>query len=727
MKLFKQIMLRVIFLPLIFAAGLAAAALITLRVMFTPANLQSIMVNQFQQILKRPVQIEWARISYTGEIKIKGLRVVEPSPEAVDFLRADYIYATYRLLPLLQRRLDIDSVVLVSPSITLFKRADGTWNIADILAAYHKPSGRSLLSRIDSAEIKDGKLSVTYLRTGTGYRFENLNATLRGFKPDADTPFDLSVFLKSDSFRAPLEGRLYAEGKLNLAGFNWKDSGIKDLRADLTLKDKTIDFTGDIKGLRQPEISLEAETPSFTGDDVDYLFSAPFKFEAPRSHWKIDAVVSSSRTVETSLYCTPLGLKIDGRIDLSGLVPAYGFTVSVPPLTMDQLRRYGAVIPLQKPSGKAQARIRISSKDGKPVFSRAFINVAGAGFSYRALSVSGLDAAALVTKPVSDSRVTASKGRLALGRNIFSGLRLKAELLKNGFQFDYTGKFDGQAAKGRVLVRRPFTPERSVDYLGYSSDISYDSLKDLVLDIKKLHGPRTGVPEFKSQLAWLKKLKNSIPMGYSSVKLLYKAARFRHQYLHADDFYLSASLKNIAGDISKIKGDISIKSGPGVFYNVQETSEKDHVYYIFSLPLTFIHKMNRFGALQFASQVNDVAFSSIGGDYTLDNGKVYIRNSFITGKQFSAYVTGQLDFNSETMKVKIYTISGKYDTMGSLPEALTDKSGKPALAFTLEGKMKSPEFKMLSAKESGDMISAAARKGVGIDFARINSFAGGKK
>ena len=65
--------------------------------------------------------------------------------------------------------------------------------------------------------------------------------------------------------------------------------------------------------------------------------------------------------------------------------------------------------------------------------------------------------------------------------------------------------------------------------------------------------------------------------------------------------------------------------------------------------------------------------------------------------------------------------------MGSLPEALTDASGKPALAFTLHGKMADPEFKMISPRESSAVIKEAARRGVAVDFARIDSFAGGKK
>ncbi|MDA8131822.1 MAG: AsmA family protein [Elusimicrobia bacterium] len=726
MKLFKQVILRVIFLPLILAAGLVATAMFTIRVMFKPDDVKAIVTDQFQQIMKRPVQIEWARLSYTGEIKIKGLSVVEPGPEAVDFLKAEYIYATYRLPPLLHRKLEIDSVVLVSPSITLLKRGDGNWNVSDILAAYRQNGKGGLLESINTAEIKDGRLEVSLLKSGKHYNFDNLNATLSGFKPGTDTSFYASVFFKSNAFRKPVTGRLYAEGSVNLAGFDWEESRLKDLKADITLLDKTIRFTGDVKNLRRPELSLRAEVPSFRNTDLAYLFDSPFRFSAPQSAWEISSVFPSTASARVTVSVKPLDLKAEGDFDLSRSTLTYSFMISAPPVALDKLKGYGAVLPLDKPVGKAQVRLRLASRDGRPVFSRAFLNTAGAGFSYRKLNVSNLDLAALISDDIRNSYISTSRGRLVLGDNTLAGLKLDTEFLKDGFLLKYSGKFNGGPAKGRAVIRRPLTAERSVDFIGYSEDLLFSSLKKLVFDIRDLRGPRVGMPEFDSDLAWLKKLKNSIPIGYSSVKVLYKAGRFRHDYMNAEDFYLAGTLKDISGDISKIKGDISVKAGAGTFYDVQKTSEEDHVYYLFSLPLTFIHRMNRVGALKFDYKVKDVSFNSIGGDYSVDDGKVEIKNFYMEGKDFSAFVSGMLDFKNETMKVKIYTMSGKYSSMGSLPEALTDSSGKPALAFTLEGKMTAPEFKMISPKDSGRIIREAAQKGANIDFNRIDSFAGGK-
>jgi len=726
MKLFKQILVRIIFLPLILAAGIAATALLTARVMFKPADLESVVVNQFQEILRRPVRIEWARLSATGEIKIKGLQVTEPGPETVDFLKADYIYATYRLLPLLRRSIEMDSVVLVSPKINLIKRPDGTWNIADIFSAYRNTGGRHSLSRINRAEIKDGELTILNTKSGAANSFEHFNATLKDFKPEGDCPFYASVFLKSNAFRRPVEGRLYTEGTVNFAGFNWAEAEVKGLSADLTVLEKAAHITGGIKNFRRPVITLKAETPPFKSSEMAYLFDSPMEFTAPRSFWEINAVFTSSKAAGVSLVSRPLNLKAEGSFDLSVSTPQYSFTVWGPPFSLDQARKYGAKLPVDNASGKLQVRLKVASRNGKPYLSRIFVNATKAGFQYRNLTTSDLDVSGLLAENFANSYLTATGGKLTMGKHTLTGLTLKTQFAKDELEINYSGKLNGDPVKGRTAILKPFSAGKTVYFTGYSRNLVYSEAKDIILGARNLRSAPKKGHVYQSDLAWLKTLKNSIPSGYASFKLLYKADHYKHEYLDAKDFYVSASLRNITGDISKIRGDVSIKSGPGTFYQVQKTSEKDRFFYLVSIPLLQISRMNRAGALKFGYQVEDVSFNSIGGDYMLDEGKAELKNFYMEGKDFSAYASGQLDFSNETMKLKIYTISGKYYSMGSLPEAMTDASGKPALAFTLEGKMNKPEFKMLSPTDSGKIIKAAAQKGADIDFARINRFVGGK-
>ena len=304
---------------------------------------------------------------------------------------------------------------------------------------------------------------------------------------------------------------------------------------------------------------------------------------------------------------------------------------------------------------------------------------------------------------------------------------MKTEISKEELSLEYSGRLNKEPVKGRMAIVNPFSGEKTVYFTGYSKKMIFAQTKRLILDLAKLHAAPKRKATRTSELVWLRTLKNSIPSGYAFFKLLYKADHFQHEYMEADDFYVAATLKNIAGSIEELKGDIFIKSGRGTFYDVEDTSEKDRVFYIFSMPLRLIYKWNRMGALKFGYKLQDISFTATGGDYSLDNGKVQIKNFYLAGKDFSTCAAGWIDFSHETMNLKIYTISGKYYSMGSLPEGLTDASGKPALAFTLEGSMTKPVINMIGSKDSGRIIREASTKDPRINFNRLTNLMGGKQ
>ena len=726
MKLFRQILIRIIFLPLILAAGILATAITAVRFMVTPEDLRSMTIYQLQEVLKRPVRIEWAKLSYTGEIKIKGLRVTEPGTGAVDFITADYMYATVSPLALLRRRMEIGSILLVSPKIELIKRADKTWNIGDIFAGYRSPGKKQSLNSIASAEIRDGEIIVTDKAAGKRYAFSTFSLDMSNFKPAEDSSFETSMFFDITGLKKPLQGRLFAKGTVNFAGFNWPAAELKDLSGDLTLSNKRASFTGGLKNFRQPEISLKAQTPAFKSSELAYLFEAPHPFSAPRLNLTIGAVFVSTKTVALKLSSDPFGVKAEGTYDFSTSTPVYNFDIHSRALGVGTINQY-TEIPLENPSGKLKPRIRITSRNGRPVLSNFLANVTGSDFSFRGLDVSGLDMTFQLSESFSGSYITASDGQLALGPARLTGLNLKGNISKEELALEFSGSLNRSPLKARMALGSPFTGNKTFYYTGYSKNLEFTATKNLILDITKLFSGPARKHRKTSQLEWLNTLKSSIPSGYSLFKLLYKADHFKHDYMRADDLYLSASLNNITGKLENITGNIAIRSGEGVFYQLDDISEKDRIYYLFTMPLRLISKMNRMGALKFNTKLKDISFSSIGAEYSLNKGKTELKNFYMVGKEFSAYATGQIDFANETTNLKIYTISGKYYSMGSLPEGLTDASGKPALAFTIEGKMTNPVINMLSPKDSAKIIKEAAARDPGINFSKINSLIGGKK
>ena len=720
----KAVALRVIFLPLIFAALLLVTGTVIVHIMFTAQDLESIVTDQLQGFFKRPVQIDSARMSFTGESRIKGLKVVEPGPEVMNFVTADYIYATYRLAPLLRRSIVLDSVALVSPKIELIKHSSGSWNFSDILDAYRRTSAKkNRLNRITAAEIRDGVVS---LRTpGERYSFEKVSLTLKDFEPDADTPFYLSVFFKRKTLARDLEGRLYAEGSVNFSDFKMENAEIKDLSLTFSALNKSFKAEGGLKNFRRPDISLTARTERLSDDDLAPVFKSPYNFLLPASRWTLKAKMAEDKTLNMSLNVA--GLRAEGSLKFStGAAAVYDFTVFTPPFNLAELKTLARDLQLTEASGIAQVKLSANNRKGRFTLSKAILTSNKANFRYKNLRFDGLDLSALFSESLKNNYLNVQNGKLLLSRNTLTGLKVNTLLSREKFTGEYSARWDGAPMKGRLVVLNPLTDKKTADFTGYSRRLDVKEGRDFLVEMKKVRTPDKNRPLYEANLAWIKTVKNSIPAGFAIFRLLYKADFLKHEYFEANDFYLTASLKDITGQIEKLKGDVSIKSGAGTFYDVQETSEQDRIYYIFSLPILTMYRLNRMGALKFGYKLNDVNFSSIGGEYTLDSGKIEIRNFYMAGKEFSIYTTGTLDLANENIKLKVYTISDKYYSMGSLPETMTDASGKPALAFTIEGMINKPTINMMRPRDAGELIAEAIKKGVAIDSAKLDKFAGGK-
>ena len=725
-KIFKAVILRIIFLPLLFALLFLATGLIIVKTMFSQRDLESIVTDQLQVFFKRPVQIESARLSLTGDIKIKGLKVTEPGPEAVNFVTAEYIFATYRLAPLLKRSIVLDSVVMVSPKIELIKRSSGSWNFSDILEAYKQPSGRkNRLNKIDAAEIRDGVITLTYPGEQAAYSFENVNLNIKDFKPDSDTPFYLSVFFRRKALGRDLEGRIYAEGSVNFSGFNLELAEVKDLSLTFSALNKSFKAEGGIRNFRRPEIRLEARAESFTADDLAPVFKSPYDFSMPSSRWTLKARMEEDKTLNLSVKSGPPDLRAEGSIKFAGAAAIYDFSFFTPPFNLAELNDLVPDLPLAEASGIAQVKVRVTNKSGRFALSKVILTSDKAGFLYKNLRFNDLNLSALFSESFKNNYLNVQDGKLLISGYKLTGLTVRTQLSRDKFTGEYSARWGGDPMKGRLVILNPLTDKKTADFTGYSRRLDIKEGRDFLLELKKVKTPDKRRRRYESKLAWLKTVKNSVPTGFAAFRLLYKADFLRHEYFNARNFYLTANLRNIAGQVEKLKGDVSIKSGGGTFYDVQKTSEQDRIYYIFSLPVLTMYRLNRMGALKFGYKLDDVNFNSIGGDYTLGSGKINIRNFYMAGREFSIYTTGTLDLTNENIKLKVYTISDKYYSMGSLPETLTDASGKPALAFTIEGRMSKPSITMMSSREAGGIISEAIKKGVGIDSAKIDKFAAG--
>ncbi|MBI4655877.1 MAG: hypothetical protein HY746_03915 [Elusimicrobia bacterium] len=737
MKLFyRHILPRIIFLPLIFIILLFAAGTFAIKLMFKPEDLRDILTGQLQTIFNKPVQIQSADISLDGKIKLKGLRVLEPGAKfGIDFMQADYLYAEYRIPAIITGKITIDKIIIISPKIELIKSEDGNWNFSDIVSGYSGKEGRQKLKKIISAQIKDGTLNLRDMRNKRSFSMENVNINFSDFRPDGEFPFSASIFFTNDMrrngdsgavsyansrnaasgpgqiFRKYPSGRLYCEGLLNLKDFDWEQAAAKDISVILKILNKSVKIAGSLNNFKTPALKLNFFLPELSARDLPGL-KIPRELRIGQSEWNIEASLNGKDAMEITRLDGKAGgisANIKGRIGFGG-----GFkpdlSVYLPPFETRQISKTSPGLAFKNFSGKAQIKLAVGGNTGGGI-SKIFFNLDRTGFTREDMRFSNLVLTGLISRDFKNNYIRIKNGQILLQNQELSGLYLKTEVSPQSITAEYSAKWNRHPIKGTLTINSYLAKDKNLKFSGSAKKIKTSDLKLLKDKIALFKNQKPSEPKTPG-IEWIQQIKNSIPEGYSKIKGTYLIEEMEHDYFKSRNFHFSCDLKNISSGAAGLNGIIAIKSGEGVFYQVQETAEKDKMYKILSMPILFIHNMNKIGALKLDKELKDVAFNSAGALYRLESGRMLIKNFFISGKDISMYSTGWIDLVGETISLKVYTIFSKYYAMGGLPERFTDSSGKPALAFQIEGSANKPSFQLLSSQESSNIIDKAVKEGI---------------
>ena len=187
---------------------------------FSPEDARRLAAEQLSALLRREVDIDRLVLSPHG-LKVIGLRVRRGGSEP-DFLSCDSVLVVVRLRPLLDKRVEIDSVRLESPQIALLRDATGHWDISDIFvyspAARGSPGGL-LPQALATAQVvvDDGVLRIDDRERGRRLSFERLALSFHQFSLDHGFPVTAS-FSKSHAARRARGRGLGLRGRLGRPG-----------------------------------------------------------------------------------------------------------------------------------------------------------------------------------------------------------------------------------------------------------------------------------------------------------------------------------------------------------------------------------------------------------------------------------------------------------------------------------------------------------------------------
>jgi uncharacterized protein involved in outer membrane biogenesis len=230
--------------------------------------------SELERRLARPVALGNMHLSLLPpSFKVENPAIGDDSRFSADtpFVKAQELDVSVKLLPLLHKQVEVNSLSLQRPSVNLIKNASGVWNFASVghpegqtqpsqtaetpskqppSATPPKtspPTGSEQQFSLGELNIRDGQISVLdQQKSKTPSIYDHIDVTLKNFSPDKPFTVDASVHMAgAGSQEARLQGR---GGPINNG-----NPAATPFRGTLTLKQISI---GDVsKFLNSPALN----------------------------------------------------------------------------------------------------------------------------------------------------------------------------------------------------------------------------------------------------------------------------------------------------------------------------------------------------------------------------------------------------------------------------------------------------------------------------------------
>ncbi len=218
-------------------------------------RLKALIIPRVEEFTGRKASIERIDVSLFKGIAVKGIRLMEEDGRS-EFVNVKEFVLEYRLFPLLEKRLVIKRVGLVSPTFRVVREKDGRFNFTDIVEK--RKEGRKETAP-KAAEEKGLPLSVEtdklFLRDA---RMAFTDA--EGGLPEVMLVSDIDLRLSAEQGQAGPE----LSGKINVKELTIKGGGgeVKS-SGTIAIKKDAVDFT--------LTATMGKETAKLSGDVKDYM------------------------------------------------------------------------------------------------------------------------------------------------------------------------------------------------------------------------------------------------------------------------------------------------------------------------------------------------------------------------------------------------------------------------------------------------------------------------
>jgi AsmA protein len=166
---------------------------------FNPNDYRGTIQTKLEQQLNRQVTLGNMSLGlFPLRFRVANLAIAEDPKfnRSGTFVQTQELSISVKLLPLLSKSVEVDSLTLERPSVELIKNAEGVWNFASVGEKTPAAAPSQQQFSLGELAINDGQIAITDLqdrRPRTVY--DHINLKLTDFAPDSPFNLDASVHL----------------------------------------------------------------------------------------------------------------------------------------------------------------------------------------------------------------------------------------------------------------------------------------------------------------------------------------------------------------------------------------------------------------------------------------------------------------------------------------------------------------------------------------------------
>jgi len=710
---------------------------------FNAQNISEVVVSQLQEHLDRPVMVSSIDLRFVNTIELKGFSVVDTTGYVGNTLiSADSVLVIFKLLPLFERELVIEKVILNAPRFNIVRLADGTTNIPVVkksqesASVYLGNSEKPFSVSMGKWIIYKGVLSFNDLKKKVFHSLYDVDLSFDKVSFKEPCPFETSMVVRNQWDKNISDIEIHATGSVNVADFDKTKFALRSVQAQVRTLQKPIDMVFDFDNLVTPFFKAKLKIPAFTGNDLSLFGWKGADFPVPATEAEIQGSVSQNyQHIKLSQFnLSGDNVKINGSFtaDLSKKQPAYDLHVTTSSFDLPKAFPYFALLKKYDLKGKGSLTAHLTGSGNKwqaPSFTAKLDKASGDLYGFKASDVTGEFEA---KNNFADLYAHVTNGRVEVARTTFDKLDMSASWRKGNLYANiHSGEVNGVGLKMNLDVQKLTDPQRMIFTNMYWKKFDPMSFIETVRDFVTVITPLTGsdgedTPEATGDLAWLRNFRDRLPNFMPNFTGTLTADEFSSEVLTGNRFDAQFDLSGLLEGGKELSGTLQARLAGGVIHQMEKWADEQEALNVTFQPFIIMHRMERAGSFKMGRVLKDVEFTDMAAGVVFNNGHMQIQNAYTVGPTISADVEGSVDWVKENFDLMIGTMFNNTSKRGALAENLTDESGNPALKFRVSGSMLKPKVEMKRAKKTGEGIRAAQEKGLTTDFSNAQYFREGE-